>query len=71
MMNDQTEYEVYREIWEIISFRDGAVYKTRYLRDDWAPMGSHGDGKRLLYVPISDPDRQRNPRRKGVKNDCN
>jgi len=64
MMNDDAEWEVMREIWEITERRDGAVFKTRYLRDDWVPMGAYGDGADLLYVTHSDPTKWQNPRRK-------
>ena len=64
MMNNSPAYEVWQEIWQITEMRGGAVYKTRYLRTDWVPMGAYGDpAKGLLFVPISNPDDQRNPRR--------
>lgn len=64
MMNDEPEYEVFVEVWQITAMRDGAVFKTRYLHEDWVPMGSYGDpAKGLIYCPITDPDRHINPRR--------
>jgi len=53
MMNNDPEYEVLREIWEITEMREGCVYRTRFLREDWVPMGAQGDkAKGLIYCPL-------------------
>ena len=46
-------------------WRDGAVYKTEFVRKDWVPMGAHKVDD-LIVVPIStkDPDIHTLPRRK-------
>lgn len=64
MINEDDDWEVLRDIHRITERRDGAVYKTEFVRRDWVPMGHHGDGDDLLYVTISDPSQWKNPRRK-------
>lgn len=63
-MNDDSDWEVFREVHRITERRNGATYSTEYLRDDWVPMEAFGDGEDLIYVTHSDPAKWQNPRRR-------
>lgn len=63
------DYEVYREIWRVTEWRDGAIYKTEFVEKRWVPMGLrsfHKDGQRYIVSAIStsDPDNGTLPRRR-------
>lgn len=60
-MDDDVEWEVWREVWRITERRDGCVYRTESIGHEWVPMGSHGDGADLIYTPAVE---YKNPRRK-------
>jgi hypothetical protein len=30
--------EVLVEVWEITEYKDGCIYKTKYVCDEWVPM---------------------------------
>jgi len=49
--------EVLREVYRIVEWRDGAIFKVAYVEDRWVPMDEvPGEGSDLLYVVKSDPD---------------
>lgn len=51
------EVEVLREIYRIVEWRDGAIFKTEYVEDKWVPMDEvPPQGSGLLYVVKNDPD---------------
>lgn len=65
-MSDESEWEVLVEVWKITEMRDGAVYKTELVGEEWVPMesrwGDHRTG--LIYASLN---RHVNPRRKVIK----
>jgi len=50
------DFESLRQVWRIVERRDGAVFRTEYVGEDWVPMGSHGDGADLQYCPLPTSD---------------
>lgn len=49
--------EVLREVYRIVEWRNGAIFKTEYVEDRWVPMDEvPGKESGLLYVVKSDPD---------------
>jgi len=61
---DESQFEVLRELWKITEMRDGAVYKTEYVEDQWVTMGEDVDSEGYVYCVKSTSFEGRTIRRK-------
>lgn len=54
---DNPQYEELIEVYRITEWKDGAVFKTEFVKESWVPMGARGDvNANEIYVPLSTSD---------------
>jgi len=52
-MSGQWVNESLREVWQVVEYRDGAVYRTERLREEWVPFGHPHQVGDLIYAAPS------------------